>query len=127
MNKKYLSEINDVYFINEKLKSYDENLKIFYNKKAKRYEVHNNNIRNSFVISFGKYPDEGLIQKFFITNKSNISKTLKLIEEKNSELETSKNNLVCDNSNQKIKEIITFATKKGDGNLSESQIRNIIS
>ena len=79
------------------------------------------------MLSYNKYPDEGLIEKYFLTSKQNIHKTLKLIEQENLKLETDKNNLICDNSSQKLKEIITFATKKGNGEISYSQIRNIIS
>ena len=126
MKFKNLIKINDIYFINEYLKKINKNFEIFYNTRLNKYEIHNTSLKNSFVISYDKYPNEGLIVKFFKTSRENINKTLKDMEEQNDKITSYKNNLIYDNSKEKMKEIISFAQSKGDGNLSSSQIRNIL-
>ena len=127
MKTKNLIQISDIYFVNEQLKKFNTNFQIFYNTKHKKYEIHDLTLSNSYVISYDKYPDEGLICKFFQTSRENIQKTLKSIEQHNDKLAQDKNNLICDKSKEQMKEVAAFAQKKGDGNLTDQQIGNIIS
>ena len=127
MKNKYIIEINDVYFVSQLLQNFNKNFKIFYNTHLKQYEIHDTSLLNSFIISYKRYPDEGLICKLYQTSKENISKTMKAIDDMNEKISTAKNSLICDTSKEKMKEVISFATKKGDGNLSSTQIKNILS
>lgn len=127
MKKHNLIEINDIFYINEKFKDINKNLQIFYNTTAKRYELHDFSQKNSFVISYYKYPDEGFLKKYFQTKIENIERTLQEIENYNEKLTQNKNNLICDKSSQQLKEVVNYAIKKGDGEISKTQISNILS
>ncbi|MBQ7466617.1 MAG: hypothetical protein IJS74_00935 [Clostridia bacterium] len=127
MKNKNLIKIHDVFFISDLIKKYNTSFRLFFNTNRSQYEIHDISQNNSFVISYNKYPDEGLICKLYQTNRENINKTLKLLEEQNEKLTKDKNEFITDNSKEKMKEVISFATKKGDGNLSATQIENIIS
>jgi len=127
MKNKNLIEIHDAFFISELIKKYNASFRLFFNTNRSQYEIHDISQNNSFVISYNKYPDEGLICKLYQTNRENINKTLKLLEEQNEKLTKDKNEFITDNSKEKMKEVLSFATKKGDGNLSATQIENIIS
>lgn len=127
MKKQKLIEINDIYYINDSFKKSSEHLAVFYNLNSQKYELHDLSQKNSFVISYDKYPDEGFLVKYYRTKVENIAKTLKEIDNFNEKLTQNKNNLICDKSDQQLKEVISFALKKGDGDLTASQIRNIVS
>lgn len=123
----YLQKINDVYFINEKIKEVNQHYELYYNTKLKRYEVHDlSNKICTFCISQTEYPNFSLIIKLFKTKRENAKKYLNEIENHNKELEIKQENHLLDSAKTKFSEVINFANKSTNKNLSREQILNII-
>lgn len=127
MQLKYLQEINDIFFINKRIKAINPYYKIFYNTKKSQYEVHDlSNLHDTFCISFNHYPNIKIIKRLNESKKENIINLLKSIENENLSLETLHNNNILNTSKDKLKEVLSFA-EKSTTSLSRKQINKIIS
>ena len=126
MKAHHLQEINDIYFINKRIKQINLNYKIFYNTLAKRYEVHDlSNPKHSLCVTTTNYPSFNLIKKLIITKRENIKTLISQIENDNSNLEQIKTNNLLDKSNEKFKEIINYS-QKTTHSLTKTEIDKIV-
>lgn len=80
---------NDLYDIASRLKSVNENYRLYYNKKTDRYEVHNDAQRPStlaFVVPYGEL-DARTVEYARFSSVQNAEKVFRDIEETNEKLE----------------------------------------
>jgi len=124
--QKNLTLINDIFFISEQIKKINKNYRLFYNKNNNKYEVHNINNKESFVISFDSYPNQNLIKKLKETSKENFEKLFKEIELYNKKLEEDKEQAKIDCAKNQLSEIFNYAEKSPTQNLSSKEIKKII-
>lgn len=121
-----LKKINDIYFISEKIKEINKNYELFYNESEARYEVHNLDCYPSLCVTFEHYPDYRLYKKLLLTNSKNINKIVEEIELSNNKLIENEEQNLIDKANQEMKEIFRYSQTKTDFNITEKQIKNII-
>ena len=126
MEKTKLIEINDVYFISNLIKKINSNFKLFYNQNSNKYEVHNFLEKPSLIISFSRYPDYGLIEKLYYTNKDNMKNLFKNIELSNKNIEIKQQEMFLDKSNQQLNEIFHYELSNPGKTLSKKQIEKIL-
>lgn len=126
MEKTKLIEINDVYFISNLIKKINSNFKLFYNQNSNKYEIHNFLEKPSLIISFSRYPDYGLIEKLYYTNKDNMKILFKNIELSNKNIEIKQQEMFLDKSNQQLNEIFHYELSNPGKTLSKKQIEKIL-
>ena len=126
MIKPYLKQINDVYFINERIKEINKYYHLFYNIIKNRYEVHDiSRGRDSLCLTSKNYPTSKIIEQLIKTNTKNIKTLMNEIEAHNKKIEKNKQSKTFDKANEMFKEIMTFAQSKNQS-LSREDIHKII-
>jgi len=106
-----LCPIEDLYFVSEEIRKVNENFKLFYNIKTKRYEIREGFEGNKFIISIESYPDEKLLEKLAFSDPQNIDKVFKKVEEENAKLLEKERTQLLESSFDCFKEIENFSTK----------------
>lgn len=125
--KDFLEPVNDIFFISERIKEINENYKLFYNKKLKRYEVHDFSNMLTLCVTYNKYPNDKLIKKLTLTKKENARRYIKEIEAENQKLEKENEMKILNNSLDKLNEVFHYAELNSTSDLSKEQIKYIIS
>ena len=111
-----LTEINDIYFISEKIKTINKNFKLFYNQISKHYEIHDISQKDSF----------GLVKKLYYTNKENMKNLFEEIELNNNKLQERFENNTLEHSKLKMNEIFKYQYSNPGKSLSNKQIDKIL-
>jgi len=120
-----LEKINDVYFISDQIKKINKNFELFFNKKTSLYEVRNKN-NYELVITYKNYPDYGLIEKLYKTNKENMKNLFIEIEKENEKINNKKTKDLIDRSSNQISMIFNYLVSQPSKDLTSNQIKNII-
>lgn len=106
--KEYLEKYTDLLNISGRIKEIDAGYELFFNKKLKRFEVHNNSCVDSFVCLV-PFLDARLIEKLILTRRENMQKFFKKLDEENEKLEAKKQNEILSDAKDKIGEIAKYS------------------
>lgn len=123
-NTNYI-EINDVYFISTKVKEFNPNYRLVYDKSSKMYCVIDV-VSLEKIITTAIYPSSLIINKLHQTKRENFKKLFEFIEISNKKIEEKNQQNIKENASDRFLEIAKYAESKGDPNLSQTQIRKII-
>lgn len=88
--KEYLEEYHDIFFLFNRIKEIDSNYGLFFNKKAKRLEIHNFCQRGSSLVMVANSLDQNILTKLRETRCENSSKLFARIEQYNQQIQTKK-------------------------------------
>ena len=98
----------DMYGIYRRLLEIDRGYVLVYNRKFKRFEVHNRNQKGNTLAVVCPYEkvDKRLLVHVRRTRAERISKLIEKIEKENREIELSNEKTVKENANDRIKELV---------------------
>ena len=95
---------HDVFDIAWRMKSIDERYRLYYNRKAKRYEVYIGDMLES-VIPYDTL-DIRMLEYLRKTRRENINALMAEIEEHNRRLEEESNRRIMERANSRIEEVL---------------------
>lgn len=123
----HLQKINDIFFINERIKDINPNYELFYNTKLKQYEIHDLSNKKCTLCSTQKsYPNATILKKLVKTSKENMQKTIREMDRFNNNLSIKQEHNLLAKANDQLSEIIKYSQLRPNINLSCQEIRKII-
>ena len=106
--KEYLEKYTDLFNLSERIKQIDGGYTLCFNKRLKRFEVHNFNLKDSFICLV-PFLDARLIEKLVLTRRENMKAFFKKLDEENEKLEAKKQNEIMLNAKDKLGEIAKYS------------------
>lgn len=125
-NQNNLIKINDVYYINKRIKHLNSDYQLFYNIKLNRYEIHDISKKYSFITSTQKYPTNQIINKLISMHSKSTSQILKEIDNHNDKIYKEQEKKLSLLHTDQLNEVFKFSNVKLNQNLSNFQIKKII-
>ena len=122
--KEYLEKYTDIFNLSGRIKQIDASYELCFNKKLKRFEVHNNAILDSFVCLVPNL-DARLIEKLVLTRRENMKAFFKQLDEDNEKLEEKKQNEILGDAKDRLGEIAKYSFNL-NRNLSDKEIQKIL-
>lgn len=116
IEKDYLEKVGDVFGIEQRLVEIDDGYRLFFNKKLKRYEVHNEkNIGDSLsVVCPFECVDRRLVEYVRRTRSEKQSEIIAEIEKNNAKIEKNAVEKSISDKKTKLKDILHYLNKKGE-------------